>query len=116
MMWKTRSTKRDSVRLWRGNFWAVTSTKQFYFFTNWYVLLCANPLANTRWWRGLIPWDGMIHWSSEVGNPLQYSCVADPMDGSLVGDSPGDHKELIPSEHTCMPLCAYGLTISPALG
>ena len=27
------------------------------------------------------------------GNPLQYSCLENPMDRGLVGYSPGDHKE-----------------------
>jgi hypothetical protein len=40
-----------------GYTWAVTSTEQFYFFSNWYVLLCANPLASTEdvGEAGLIP-------------------------------------------------------------
>ena len=32
------------------------------------------------------------------GNPLQYSCLENPMDGFLVGYSPRGHKELDTTE------------------
>ena len=35
----------------------------------------------------------------ENGNPLQYSCLGNPMERSLVEYSPGGHRELDTSEH-----------------
>ena len=34
------------------------------------------------------------------GNPLQYSCLGNPMEASLMGYSPRSHKELDPTEHS----------------
>ena len=37
------------------------------------------------------------------GNPLQYSCLGNPMDrGALVGYSPWSHKELDTAEYVLM--------------
>ena len=33
------------------------------------------------------------------GNPLQYSCLGNPMDRNLAGYRPGGHKELDMTEH-----------------
>ena len=42
---------------------------------------------------GSIP--GLGKFSAEgKGNPLQYSCLGNPMERSLVGNSSWDHKEL----------------------
>ena len=35
------------------------------------------------------------------GNPLRYSCLANPLERSLKGHSPWGHKELDMPEHTC---------------
>ena len=35
------------------------------------------------------------------GNPLQYSCLANPIERSVMGYSPWSQKELDTTEHTC---------------
>ena len=54
---------------------------------------------------GLIPGLGRFP-GGEHSNPLQYSCLGNPMDG-LVGYSPWGHKELAmteATEHACIYL------------
>ena len=55
------------------------------------VLVVKNPTANAGDVRdvGSIPGSGR---SLEDGNPLQYSCLENPMDRSLVGYSPKGHR------------------------
>ena len=61
------------------------------------VLVVKNPPADAGDIRdvGLIPGLGRSH-----GNPLQYSCLENPMDRSLVGYSPEGCKELDMTEAT----------------
>ena len=58
-----------------------------------------NPPADAGDIRdvGLIPGLGRSH-----GNPLQYSCLENPMDRSLKGYSPCSRKESDMTEHTRM--------------
>ena len=39
------------------------------------------------------------------GNPLQYSCLENPVERSLAGYSPWGHKELDMTERVCV--CVY---------
>ena len=61
------------------------------------ALVVKNPPADAGDIRdvGLIPGLGRSH-----GNPLQYSCLENPMDRSLVGYSPEGCKELDMTEAT----------------
>ena len=52
----------------------------------------------------LNPWTGKIPWSRN-GNSLQYSCLENFMDRSLVDYSPWGHKESDMTEHTHHSRC-----------
>ena len=63
------------------------------------VIHCKNPLAMKET-RGLQV-GSLVQEDSpgkEKGNPLQCSCLGNPMDRSLVGYSPRGHKESDKSE------------------
>ena len=48
---------------------------------------------------GSIPWSGRSP-GGERGNPLQYSCLGNPVDRSLAGYSPWGCRELDTTEGT----------------
>ena len=59
------------------------------------------------------PWVGKISPGEGNGNPLQYSCLENPMDGrSLVGYSPQGRKE---SDTTERLLFHFHFALSPVL-
>ena len=53
---------------------------------------------------GLIPGLGRSP-AEGNGNPLQYSCLENPVERSLAGYSPWGHKELDMTERVCV--CVY---------
>ena len=50
------------------------------------------------------------------GNPLQYSCLENPIERSVMGYSPWSHKELDTTEHTHTHTHTHTLQCSTALG
>ena len=64
------------------------------------ALVVKNPPANAGDMRnGLIPGLGRSPGGGN-GNPLQYSCLENPMNREPVGYSPWDHRELDTTEVT----------------
>ena len=76
-----------------------------------------NLLANAGDVRdtGLIPRPGRSPGEGH-GNPLQYSCLEDPMDRGVAGYSPWGHKELDTievTEHTPTHATVFPRTAAP---
>ena len=62
---------------------------------------------------GLIPGSGIFPGEGN-GNPLQYPCLGNPMDGGALWVSPWDHKELDTTEqlnNNIKPSCLLGRLI-----
>ena len=57
-------------------------------------MLCIN-ISGIKWRIEVIIWISKAQNGEGHGNPLQYSCLENPMDrGALVGCSPWGHKEM----------------------